>query len=226
MLRRSESFLGGSNAGRPRYLEPVVPVVFPEEADVPETQLHLDLRTLLYQLLSDYLGAYFTVGSDQFVYFDASDPGQSLAPDVLVRATPRGAPIRSWKTWERGAPDVAVEIASENDSGDVEWQRKLSRYRRVGVRELIRFDPEAAPGQRLGVWDRIDGALTQREVLGDAAPSSVLDVHWVTAAADGHEIALRIASPEPAQLIPTRLEAREVAERRIVELEAELRRRS
>lgn len=225
MLRRSHSILGGSNAVRPRYLEPVVPVVFPEEADVPETQLHLDLRTLLYLLLSDHLGPDVTVGSEQFVYFDAADPGQSLAPDVLVRLAPRGAPIRSWKTWERGAPDVAIEIISESDSGDVEWQRKLSRYRRVGVRELIRFDPEAAPGQRLSVWDRIDGALTQREVLGDAAPSSVLDVHWVTAAADGHEIALRIAAPEPGQLISTRLEARKAAEQRIAELEAELRRR-
>lgn len=38
---------------RARYLEPPRPLVFPEFAEVPESQLHLDLRTLLYLLLSD-----------------------------------------------------------------------------------------------------------------------------------------------------------------------------
>jgi len=106
MVRRAAAL--STCAQRPRYLEPFVPVIFPEEAELPETQLHLDLRTLLYHLLSDYLGLEATVGSEQFVYFDASDPKQVVAPDVLVRLDPRGDKIRSWKTWERGAPEVAV----------------------------------------------------------------------------------------------------------------------
>lgn len=48
---------------RPRYIAPVAPVVFPESAEVPETQLHLDLRTLLYHLLQDFFEASVTVGS-------------------------------------------------------------------------------------------------------------------------------------------------------------------
>lgn len=42
---------------RPRYVGRVVPLPFPGSVEVPETQLHLDLRTLLYQLLSTFHGA-------------------------------------------------------------------------------------------------------------------------------------------------------------------------
>ena len=52
---------------RPRYIEQPVPVVFPEKAEVLETQRHMELRSLLYQLLLDDLGVEFTVGSEQFV---------------------------------------------------------------------------------------------------------------------------------------------------------------
>ncbi len=93
-----------SNAARPRYDEQLTPIVFPESATVPESQLHLDLRTLLYHLLQDALGEAFTMGSDQFVYFDASDPSACLAPDVYVGLSPTAERIRTWKVWERGAP--------------------------------------------------------------------------------------------------------------------------
>jgi hypothetical protein len=62
----------------PRYLEAPTPIVFPEEAEVPETQAHFELRMLLYQLLRDHLGLEATIGSDQFVYYDAADPKRSL----------------------------------------------------------------------------------------------------------------------------------------------------
>jgi Uma2 family endonuclease len=194
---------------RPRYVEPHVPVVFPESADVPETQLHLELRTILYLLLSDRLGAATTVGSDQFVYFDADNPRQCLAPDVYVRLMPRGAPIRSWKTWERGAPEIAVEIISDDDRAPEVWSAKLQRYRQLGVAELVRFDPESVSEAKLRVWNRVDGALVEREVDGSRAPSLILDMDWVLAPADGFELALRIATGEKSrQLVPTRAEAR------------------
>ena len=101
---------------------------------MPESQLHLELRTLLYQLLSDHLGLDTTVGSVQFVYFDAADPRQSVAPDVYVRLQPRAEPIRSWKTWERGAPDVAVEIVSDSDAAESVWSLKLRAYTSLGAR--------------------------------------------------------------------------------------------
>jgi Uma2 family endonuclease len=190
------------------------------EEQVPESQLHFELRILLYQLLWDYLGEESTVGSDQFVYFDASDPGQSVAPDVYVRLEPRGEPVRSWKTWERGAPEVAVELVSESDAGQRPWSHKLQAYGRLGVRELVRFDPERAGAGRLRIWDRVEGALVER-VLSDAAiPSSVLPLYWIVAPADEQAVALRIGD-EQRLLVPTRLEAREAeAEARKAEAEA------
>ena len=207
---------------RPRYVEPLVPVVFPEAADVPETQLHFELRTILYQLLSDHLGPTRTVGSDQFVYFDADNPKQCLAPDVYVRLAPRGAPIRSWKTWERGAPEIAVEIISDDDRAPEVWSAKLHRYRQMGVAELVRFDPESLSGAQLRLWNRVDGALVEREVQGSRAPSLVQEMDWVLAPADGFELALRIATGEEnRQIALTRAEARQAeAEARQAEAEA------
>jgi Uma2 family endonuclease len=225
---------------RPRYLETPQRIDFPSEAMVPETQLHLELRTLLYQLLCDYLGLNATVGSDQFVYYAADDPKQCLAPDAFVRVQPPGEDITSWKTWERGAPEVAVEIVSESDAPELPWQEKLFRYGRLGVKEVIRFDCRVAPGKRLRVWDRVDGSLTERVVTNDIAPSLVLNLTWVVGEAESRPVTLRIATDElGTQRVPTRNEARRVeaearrveaearraAEARILELEAELKRR-
>ena len=209
-----------------RYVRAPAPLEFPEEAEVSETQLHLDLRTLIYHLLWDYLGEAATVGSDQFVYWAADDPRQKLAPDAYAKLSPRGAPIRSWKTWERGAPDVAVEIVSDSDSDETPWEEKLAWYHRVGVRELVRFDPVDRARERLRIWDRVEGDLVERTVERGLARSLVLAATWVVAPAEGYESALRIARDgEGVELVATRTEAREAAERRIAALEAELLRR-
>lgn len=209
---------------------------------MPETQVHFELRVLLYQLLCDHLGLEATVGSDQFVYYDAADPSRCVAPDVYVQLKAPTGKIRSWKVWERGAPDVAIEIVSPSDAPQTPWAEKLRRYQSLGVRELVRFDPEARPGEPcLRVWDRVDEALLEREV--ETAPwrcrSSVINVRWVLAAADDYPIALRCAESRDSEvLVPTRrearqaeakarqaeAEARQAAEQRVRELEAELRR--
>lgn len=55
--------------------------------------------------------------------------------------------------WERGAPELAVELVSDSDASESAWAAKLQRYRRLGVRELVRFDCEASESG-LRVWDR------------------------------------------------------------------------
>jgi Uma2 family endonuclease len=195
---------------------------------VPETQLHLDLRTLLYHLLLDYLGEASTVGSEQFVYWDAGDPKRCIAPDVYVKCVPRGEPIRSWKVWERGAPDVAVEIISDSDSKPAEWRTKFARYQALGVRELIRLDLLTPNVPRLRVWNRVDEALREREFEADTVDSLVLQLTWTVAPAQAMQHALRIAYPsQPLTLVPTsrearktESEARKAAEARVAELEA------
>jgi len=220
---------------RPRYLVAVEPLLFPESAEMPESELHLELRTLLYQLLKDYLGLGATVGSDQFVYYDASDPKKVLAPDVYVQLKPPTSKIKSWKVWERGAPDVAIEILSDSDASAADWAEKVRRYAALGVTELVCFSPESPLALR--IWDRVDGVLRERVVGAQSAPSLVLELTWLVAPAEGNVSTLRISTPAGAPVL-SRIEAREAesrareaesrareaAEARVRELEALLKR--
>src|SRR5512138_182898 len=70
------------------HIRALRPIDFPSEELVPETKRHLEARTVLYLILKEALpGA--TVGSEQFIYYDAADPRRCLAPDVFVKL---GAP--------------------------------------------------------------------------------------------------------------------------------------
>ena len=121
-----------------------VPVPFPEAEQVPETKQHFRLRTLLYEFLALAFADRATIGSDQFMYWDPTDPKACLAPDAFVRLGEPDHLFRSWKVWERGAPQLAIEVISDSDERDRDWDAKLQRYRRLGVQELIRFEPEAS----------------------------------------------------------------------------------
>ena len=216
------------------YLRPLRPRLFPVEAEVPESLHHLELRTALYQLLSYFLRGRATVGSDQFVYYDASDPKACVAPDVYLQLGSEHTDIGSWKTWELGTPDLAIEIASRSDSPEEPWGRKLVRYHRLGVRELVRFDPRAA--EQLRVWDYVEGDLAERRVRPNSAvPCRVLGVWWVVVVHERWGPMLRISRDPLGQILikneleaeaearQLEAEARQTAEARVHELEAELR---
>jgi Uma2 family endonuclease len=202
------------------------PIRFPEEAEVPEGYAHLVVRTFLFQLLGFALGTEHSVGSDQFVYWVASDPKRKLSPDVFVRlGTPQTA-FGSWKTWEQGGPpQLAIEIISPNEGDGVPWEEKLARYDDLGVDELVRFDPDEPEGRRLRVWDRVGGDLVERVVGVDETPCRTLGLVWTVrdiAAPSGDLVGVRLMNGE-GSLIETR---EEKAAARIRELEEELRRRS
>ena len=220
-----------------KYLRTPVPVHFPEAESVPESKRHFEARTALYQMLMLAFSDRMAIGSDQFVYWDPTNPRQCLAPDVFARVGVPDEPFGSWKVWERGAPDVAVEIVSTSDQGEPIWEEKLERYRRLGIRELVRFDPDVVPPS-LRVWDCVEGDLVERESSGLTAPSRFLPGHWavVPDARFGH--ALRLSRdaggldlfPTPAehekQAAERERAERVAAEARVRELEAELARRA
>ena len=134
----------------------------------------------------------------------------------------------SWKTWERGAPELAVEFISKHDPKMFAWHDKLVRYRELGVRELVCFDGDLSQ-KILRVWDRVDDDLVERVIENDTTPCVTLGLHWVVRDAE-MGLALRLAhAPDGGGMLPTPAEAerlgREAAERRIAELEAELRKR-
>jgi Uma2 family endonuclease len=196
------------------YVRAPEPLFFPESEQVPETKWHLELRTLLYQLLKLAFGHEAYIGCDQFVYWDAANPRVCLAPDAFVRFGGADDMFRSWRVWERGAPQVAVEVISSLDQRDTNWQAKLHSYRQLGVSELVRFDPEATGGD-LRIWDRIDHDLVERKLSTEAARSNVLPGFWLNVADPRLGPTLRLSRDErgldlfltPAEAAEKRIEA-------------------
>ena len=224
--------------GKRRYLRNPVPLVFPTDEEVPEHKLHVELRTALYQLIQLALRDRVIVGSEQFVYFNAADPQECLAPDVMVWVGGPDEIFGSWKVWERGAPHVAVEIVSPSDSPPGPWQDKLERYTKCGVQELVRFDPVTKTKPRLRIWDRIEGDLVERELTSPGGHHcDALGLYWCITDDPTLGIMLRLSHDSAGfDLLPTPEEARKreaearkqeaaQAEARIRELEAELAKR-
>jgi len=199
---------------------------------MPESRRHLQVRTALFQSILAAFGDRAVIGSEQFVFWDPTDPGKRCAPDLMVRLGGPDAPFKSWKVWERGAPELAIEVISDSDATDRPWEAKLDRYRRVGVRELVRFDPDEPAHVR--IWDGVEGDLVER-APGDPGfwRSDVLGAFWCVKSDPVLGLVLRLArDPEGTDLFPTPDEARERAdearvraEQRVRELEAELARR-
>jgi|SRR6478752_7435388 len=206
-----------SNAQPRRYLRAAVPVHFPSEEKVPESPTHLWVRTALWLMLGRELEGRAIVGSEQFLYWDPTDPTQCLSPDIMVWLGPPDHTWTSWKIWERGAPHLAVEVISASDARDRPWKRKFDAYQRTGVLELVRFDPANAE-KPLRFWDRIEGDLIEREVSGYALErSDVLGLYWCVESTPEYGAMLRL-SRDPAG------QERLLTDKEVAEAEAEGRR--
>ncbi|HKO52685.1 MAG TPA: GIY-YIG nuclease family protein [Polyangiaceae bacterium] len=135
---------------------------------------------------------------------------------------------------------MAVEVASAFDAGEAEWHQKLARYRKCGINEVARFDPEDAE-RPLRLWDRLEGDLVERDLTGEhALLCDALGVHWCVRedATLGRVLRLSL-DPLGQTLVPTAAEREQAATEReqaaterertaterIAQLEAELLRR-
>jgi len=217
-------------APRPKrnYVRPPVPIHFPDSALMPETGVHLEVRTALYLLVRDFVGTRGAVGSEQFMYWDATDPRACLAPDLIVRMGAKPGPFPTWKIWERGAPHLAVEVVSPSDVSESAWTEKLAGYSKTGVNEIARFDPADAE-HPLRLFDRFDGGdLVERDLTDEHSwLCDTLGVYWCVREDATLGRVLRLAfDPLGEKLVPTAIEQERIeAAARIAELEAELRRR-
>ncbi len=197
---------------------------------MPETNRHLELRTALYQIMKREFAARATLGSDQFVYYDPTTAKKKLAPDAFAKLGAPHETFRVWKTWQRGAPDVAVEVVSDSDEGEEDWDVKLERYRAAGIGEVVRFDPDRAD-QPIRVWDHLEGDLVEREQPEDGVfECACLGLFWVSVPHPQFVRMLRLArdragtdllpTPEEAELHEAR--ARQEAEQARDQLAAEV----
>jgi Uma2 family endonuclease len=127
-------------------LRPVVQEVeYPERDGKPmaETDVHRDEMIALIQALDyffrDQPEVY--VSGNLLLYYQEGDPKKSVAPDVLVV---RGIPKhkrRIYRLWVEGRPpNVIIELTSKSTrTKDLVTNRR--RYRLMGVREYLLFDP-------------------------------------------------------------------------------------
>ncbi|HTQ06304.1 MAG TPA: Uma2 family endonuclease [Polyangiaceae bacterium] len=213
--------LMGSKRVERRYLREPVRLHFPVEEEVPESKVHRLIVNRLLEIVERLLERSALVSCDQFMYWDPSDPGKRLAPDLAVRLGAPAVVLQSWKIWELGAPHLAVEVVSNTDASDRNVDDKLARYRHTGVLELARFDPSE---RELRFWDRIDGDLVERDPSDpEARRCDALGLYWCVIEDAALGPTLRLARfPDGRELVLTEAEA---ALARVAELEAELARR-
>jgi Uma2 family endonuclease len=119
-------------------------VYYPESDGQPmaETDLHREVMTDLINGLKRRYAQRpdVYVGGNLFFYDVQGNPRSSFSPDVLlVKGVPSGR-RRVFKLWEEGkVPCLVFEITS--DSTHREDESKKERYQRLGVEELVLFDP-------------------------------------------------------------------------------------
>ena len=230
--------------------EPVA-VVYPETDGEPlpdgETQAPL------YQEIVPTLAQHFRdrprtrVNGNTLLYYEEGNPRRHISPDCYVAFDVDVALIEAhnnYRLWAVGkAPDFVLEIGSASTAdNDIGGKRAL--YAALGVGEYWRYDPTGSSfyGEPLAGEYLVDGWYLRyplhRESDGMVwahSPALSLDLCWI----DGR---LRFYHPATQRWLPNFTEttdllaaervalvseraARQTAEARIAQLEAELRRR-
>jgi Uma2 family endonuclease len=179
-----------------------------------ETEVHLLDMIDTIQVLADYYAEEpnVYVCGNLLLYYEQGNPRKHVSPDVLVALNVPKKPLReNYLVWQEGkAPDVIVEITSKSTK-QKDKKKKFAIYRDIlRVFEYFLFDPTedylkpALQGFRL-----IGGQYVGIEPVAGRLPSQVLGLHLER---DGKQ--LRLVDPATGRRLPTRLEAREQAERR------------
>ena len=80
------------------------------------------------------------VGGNLFLYYEKGNPRKSVAPDVLLVRGVRKWPRDCFFLWEEKTPELIFEITSRS-TRDKDEGRNKDTYERLGVSELVLFDP-------------------------------------------------------------------------------------
>ena len=215
-----------------------VEVEYPSEDGQPLAENDKQARAMV-NLFSPLLEHYdpadnVYVGLDLLIYYQQGNDEGRVAPDVFVA---RGVPNHSrdtYKIWEEGKPpDFVLEVASPSTARyDAEGKKDL--YEELGVREYWLYDPKGGLHKpRLKGYQLIGSKyrrLRDRKQAGGALAvgSRVLNLELRFEAGR-----LRLWNPAARQYLLTlkeanaalraEIEARQALEKRLAELEADLR---
>lgn len=182
-----------------------------------ETELHLEEMIDTIQVLQDYYAGQPNVHvcGNILLYYEEGNPRKHVAPDVLVTIGIPKEPKRDYYlVWvERKGPDFVVEITSKSTKQE-DRKKKFEIYRDIlKVPELVLFDPtEDYLDPPLQGFRLSRGNYIPVKPVGGRIPSRVLGLHL---GRDGTK--LRLFDPTSGERLPTRLEARQAAERRAEE---------
>jgi Uma2 family endonuclease len=200
------------------------PTVYPTQDDMGEGSLQRLVSELLRILVERWLhqqGKPLFVGADQFFYWKQFDSSESVAPDVYVLpGAPLDPDVGSWKVWLTGyVPSFAFELVSRDV--DKDYIQSPAKYARLGVKELIVFDPEYEQSRSRSRWQvfrKTKGGFHRIEATdADRVKSQVLGCHLL-AVGEGSSVRVRIGSGiNGEELFPTDVEALQIKERAIQE---------
>jgi Uma2 family endonuclease len=182
-----------------------------------ETEIHLlDMIDTILVLRDHFAGQpNVYVGGNLLLYYEEGNRRKHVAPDVLVALdVPKEPPRDNYLVWKEGkAPDFIVEITSKSTKKE-DKEKKFGIYRDLlRVPEYFLFDPtEDYLDPPLQGFRLVGGDSIPIEPIAGRLPSQILGLHLER---DGAQ--LRLVDPATGQRLPTRLEAREAAERRAEE---------
>jgi len=177
------------------------------------------------------------VDADLGLYFEQGNRSALVAPDVLIAFGVDGGSRLSYKIWEeRKPPDVVVEVLSEKT-----WRKDLRAkpglYEALGVPEYWSFDQHRLSRDPPLVVRRLvngsyrvdegDGTTGHSATLGLdlRVEGTMLRLHDPATGLDVPDYNEAMALYRQAQsLLTEKEEARQAAERRVAELEEQLRR--
>jgi Uma2 family endonuclease len=196
------------------------PTVYPVKDDMGDPTLQFLISLVLVPLIRHWLalsGKRAFVGANTFFYWKQYDPSECVAPDIYVLpGVPLSPRVGAWKIWETGkVPSFALEVVSQDV--DKDYLKSPPKYDRMGVAELVVFDPDFAGSDERVQWQvfrRIKGrGLVKVEATNaDRVRSRVLGC-FLRVVGDGDEMRLRIGTgPAGETLLPTDEEARAQAE--------------
>jgi Uma2 family endonuclease len=184
-----------------------------------ETELHLEEMVDTIQVLQDYYAdrPKVHVCGNILLYYEEGNPRKHISPDVMVTVGIPKEPKRDYYlVWiERKAPDFVVEITSKSTKQE-DRKKKFELYRDIlKVPELVLFDPtEDYLDPPLQGFRLSRGDYVPIKPVAGRLPSRILGLHLER---DGTK--LRLFDPVSGERLPTRLEARQAAERRAAEQE-------